>query len=42
MKPTYEELVQLLRQSPPRSAIGDERYWNWRKQVEEALARVEE
>ena len=41
MKPTYDELVLLLRQAPPRSALEDERYWVWRKKVEEALARVE-
>ena len=42
MKPTYDELVLLLRQAPPRTMIEDQRYWDWRKRVEEALARVEE
>ena len=42
MKPTYDALVLLLREAPPRQMIEDERYWVWRKRVEEALARVEE
>mgnify|MGYP001570445722 CR=1 FL=1 len=42
MKPTYEELVTLLRQAPPRQMITDQRYWDWRKRVEEALARIPE
>ena len=42
MKPTYDELVLLLRQAPPRQMIEDQRFWDWRKRVEEALARVEE
>ena len=42
MKPTYDELVLLLRQAPPRQMIADQRYWDWRKKVEALLARVEE
>ena len=42
MKPTYDELVLLLRQAPPRSAIEDQRFWDWRTKVEEALARITE
>ena len=42
MKPTYDELVLLLRQAPPRQMIDDQRYWDWRTQVEAMLARVEE
>ena len=41
-KPTYEELVRILRQAPPRSSISDQRFWDWRHQVEDLLARVEE
>ena len=41
MKPTYDELVALLREAPPRQSIPDQRFWDWRKRVEEALARVE-
>ena len=41
-KPTYDDLVKLLRLAPPRQAIDDRRYWEWRSQVEDALARVEE
>ena len=41
-KPTYEDLVLILRQAPPRSSIPDQRFWDWRRQVEDLLARVEE
>ena len=41
MKPTYEELVTLLREAPPRQMITDQRYWDWRKRVEEALSRLD-
>lgn len=42
MKPSYDELVLLLRQAPPRSMIADQRFWDWRVKVEELLARVDE
>lgn len=41
-RPTYDELVALLRQAPPRQMIEDQRYWDWRKRLEELLARVDE
>ena len=41
MKPTYEELVTLLREAPPRQMIDDQRYWDWRKRVEEVLSRLD-
>lgn len=41
-KPTYEELILLLRDAPPRQMVEDQRYWDWRKKVEALLARVEE
>ena len=41
MKPTYDELVLLLRQAPPRQMIDDQRYWDWRKRVEEVLSRLD-
>ena len=40
--PTYSELLDCLRAALPRSAIDDQRYWDWRRQVEDLLARVEE
>lgn len=36
--PTYADLVNLLRRAPPREMITDQRYWDWRRQVEEMLA----
>lgn len=42
MKPTYDDLVALLRSAPPRQMINDQRYWDWRKKIEEVLARVED
>ena len=42
IKPTYEDLVALLRAAPPRQMIDDQRYWDWRTRVEATLARVEE
>ena len=42
MQPSYDELVLLLRQAPPRAMIADQRFWDWRKQVEALLARVDE
>lgn len=41
-KPTYEELVALLRSAPPRPMIEDQRYWDWRLTLEAMLARVDE
>jgi len=41
-KPTYQDLVDLLRAAPPRPAIDDQRYWDWRLEVESLLARLEE
>jgi len=41
-KPTYQELVDLLRSAPPRQMVEDQRYWDWRRKVEAMLARVEE
>ena len=41
MKPTYEELVEILRMAPPRSAINDQRFWDWRRQVEVLLAKLD-
>ena len=40
--PTYEELVQLLRDAPPRVMIEDQRYWDWRIRAEDMLARVDQ
>ena len=40
--PTYSELLDCLRAAPPRQMIDDQRYWDWRRQVEDLLARVEE
>ena len=40
-RPTYEELVALLREAPPRQAIPDDRYWAYRRRVEEVLERVD-
>ena len=40
--PTYSELLDLLRAAPPKQMIDDQRYWDWRRQVEDLLARVEE
>ena len=40
--PTYSELLDLLRAAPPRQMIDDQRYWDWRRQVEDLLARVDE
>ena len=40
--PTYSELLDLLRAAPPRQMIDDQRFWDWRRQVEDLLARVEE
>ena len=42
MKPTYDELVLFLRTAPPRSAIEDQRFWDWRLKLEALLARVDE
>ena len=42
MKPTYDELVALLRSAPPRPMIEDQRYWDWRRKVEEVLARIDD
>ena len=39
--PTYEELVTLLREAPPRTMITDQRYWDWRIRLEDLLARVD-
>ena len=36
------EAIALLRSAPPRQMIADERYWVWRKHVEEFLARVDD
>mgnify|MGYP001583705793 CR=1 FL=1 len=35
------EAIALLRSSPPRSAIADQRYWDWRRQVEVLLAKLD-
>ena len=40
--PTYSELLDLLRAAPPRQMIDDQRFWDWRRQVEDLLARVDE
>ena len=40
--PTYSELLDLLRAAPPRQMIDDQRFWDWRRQVEDLLARIEE
>ena len=40
--PTYAELVALLRETPPRTMIADQRFWDFRQKVEAMLARVEE
>ena len=41
-KPTYAELVALLRETPPRTMITDQRFWDFRNKVEALLARVED
>jgi len=40
--PTYSELLDLLRAAPPRQMIDDQRFWDWRRQVEDLLARLDE
>lgn len=40
-RPTYADLVALLRDAPPRQMIADQRYWDWRRRVEACLARLE-
>ena len=40
--PTYSELLDLLRAAPPKQMISDQRFWDWRRQVEDLLARVDE
>ncbi|MDP3703755.1 MAG: hypothetical protein Q8R78_05150 [Candidatus Omnitrophota bacterium] len=42
MKPSYDELLAILRSAPPRQMIDDQRFWDWRRQVEDLLARVDE
>ena len=39
--PSYSELLDLLRAAPPRQMISDQRFWDWRRQVEYLLARVD-
>jgi len=41
-RPTYDEVVAMLRDAPPRSMIADQRYWDYRKRVEALLRRVDE
>ena len=45
MKPTDEtvasEAIALLRAAPPRAMIDDQRYWDWRRQVEVLLAKLD-
>ena len=40
-RPTYEELVTILREAPPRQMVDDQRYWDWRIRAEDLLARVD-
>lgn len=40
-QPTYDELVAVLREAPPRQMIADQRFWDWRTRVEDLLARVD-
>lgn len=42
-KPTYLELVQALRNLPPRQSIVDQRYWDYlTRVVEPLLTRIPE
>ena len=41
-RPTYDEVIALLRAAPPRAMIDDQRYWDWRRQVEILLARLDQ
>ena len=40
-RPTYRDLVILLETAPAREAISDQRYWDWRRKVDDALQRIE-
>ena len=40
-QPSYDDLVLLLRDAPPRQMISDQRYCDYRKRVEAMLARVD-
>lgn len=42
LRALYDELLALLRAAPPRQMVSDQRYWDWRRQVEALLARLEE
>ena len=39
-RPTYRDLVKLLEEAPPREQIPDDRYWAWRRKVDEALQAI--
>lgn len=41
-RPTYDDLVALLRECPPRQMISDQRFWDYRRRVEAMLARVDQ
>ena len=39
-QPSFQELLQLLRDRPGRQAIPDDRYWAWDARVSDVLSRV--
>lgn len=40
-RPSYEDLIDLLRSAPPREAIQHEGYWRWRRLVDDTLKRCD-
>lgn len=41
MSPTRDELLHLLKTAPPREMVSDQRYWDWKRVVDEVLERIE-
>ena len=35
-----KEALALLKAAPPRESINDDRFWKWRREVEDLLKRV--
>lgn len=35
-----DEALKLLRESPPRTAVVEHRYWPWKRKVETFLERL--
>lgn len=41
MRAERDALLALLKDAPPRQAIDDQRYWEWRQRVDALLMRLE-